>query len=138
MMLTYSQQPEYRRVVRRRRDKRDRAELHAIRAAVRSKKPITSGPNVPRHKGAWSVEDEAHAVRLRALGFALDQIALVIQRTTGGVERRLWLVPRVVSRLAAMTGARLVLHLKTSRVREHRTTRGFARAQKASARSSNE
>jgi hypothetical protein len=92
MMLTYSQQPEYRRVVRRRRDKRDRAELHTIRAAVRSKKPITAGPNVPRHKGAWSVEDEAHAVRLRALGFALDQIALVIQRTTAGVERRLWLL----------------------------------------------
>jgi hypothetical protein len=87
-MLTYSQQPEYRRVVRRRRHAREKAQLHAIRAAVR-RKPVMCGPRVPKHTGLWSVADETHALRLHAFGAAIEDIALVIQRPRSSVERRL-------------------------------------------------
>lgn len=86
-MLTYSEQPEYRRVVRRYRHAREKAELHAIRAAVR-RKLVMCGPRVPKHTGLWSVADEAHALRLHALGAAIEDIALVIQRPRSSVERR--------------------------------------------------
>jgi hypothetical protein len=88
----YSKQPAYLRIYRRHRYARVKAELDAIRASASGKEPVRSGPSSPVHRGPWSSADEDHAVRLAELGFEPDRIAPVIQRTTEGVERRLWLL----------------------------------------------
>lgn len=89
---TYSEQPAYRRISRRYRDARIKAELHAIRATTRGKEPIKAGPGAPGHTGFWSAADEAHVLRLHALGFVADHIAPVIQRSPESVRQHLRLL----------------------------------------------
>jgi DNA-binding NarL/FixJ family response regulator len=92
MSGAYSAQPAWRRIYRRYRDARIKAQLHAIRATTRGKEPITSGSCSAVHRGFWSAADEVHVLRLHALGFDVDHIAPVIQRSPESVRQHLRLL----------------------------------------------
>lgn len=85
--IGYSRQPAYRRVADRASRARAKAELHAIRAAVRA--PVSAGPSCPLMMAPWSRRDIKHLLRLTDLGFFPDHIGLVLQRSSRAVRHHL-------------------------------------------------